>query len=213
MCATGISFISFIYLHYVILRIVYFVVRLVLLSFLHSAFTNVPSSWTVSSKQPLCVSACVFYFTVHYRASISSSCLLLLLSWLLVQLGILLRPQPLLLLLDLLPGVIDFGCQKRRSDMTLCNGLDPHHEKPAAVLWSQAVVWTTSFNESLSYAPFGSRKPATDLPLSSSYRATLRECTDVVKTPLKENYIQCGYVSCLCTAGRIYIHVKTSTFR
>lgn len=67
-------------------------------------------------------------------------CLLLLLIWLLIQFGPLPRTQLLLLLLDSLLGVIDFGWQKRRSDMTLCNGLDPHHEKPAAVLWSQAVV-------------------------------------------------------------------------
>lgn len=80
-------------------------------------------------------------------------------------------------------GVIDFACQKRRSDTTLCNGLDPHHEKPAAVLWSQAVVWTTIFNESLSRAPFGSRQPATDLPLSSCYRTPLRHLQYVRKQP------------------------------
>lgn len=105
----------------------------------YSPFNTAATSPTFSSKQhTVCKCICAFLYSIINMNQFP--CLLLLLIWLLVQFGPLPRTQPLLLLLDSLLGVIDFGWQKRRSDMTLCNGLDPHHEKPAAVLWSQAVV-------------------------------------------------------------------------
>lgn len=99
-----------IYLYFLEL-IVYFVGGLVLLCVVFPFnFQHDPQLFFFLKTN--CVSVCVC-FTVQYinMNQFPPPCLLLLPIWLPIQCGLLLRPQPLLLL-----GVIDFGCQRRRSE-------------------------------------------------------------------------------------------------